>query len=127
MRSLSKVEGLAALRLGFCYATVKTAAELAGNLPFAGGLYVSELALDAAVAALGGNAAARHQLSVRTFYEAEQAWFCEQLKGMGLQPSPCPCPFFSVRGPMAAFKSAAKTGAAVQPFSFPYGFPGADS
>lgn len=119
IRSLSKVEGLAALRLGYALATPATARELASCLPFSGGLYMSEVALATAVAALCGAGADRHRRAVLRFYREEQAWLCAQLAAIGLRVSPSPCPFFCVRAPLQVFDRAVKKGAALQVFYFP--------
>lgn len=120
MRSLSKVEGLAALRLGYVIASPLTATDLRCSLPFSGHLYVSELALGGALAALRGKAAARHRKSVLEFYESEKEWFGNQLRSVGLHVSPSDVGiFFPVQGPRKLMMAAMKAGAVFQEFEYP--------
>jgi len=121
VRSLSKVEGLAALRLGYALAAPPLARELSSGLPFAGGLYISELALTGAVAALTGPAVGAHREAVLSFYRAEQAWFAGQLEDLGLVVSVTPCPYFVARGPSKVLERARKAGAALQLLEYPAG------
>ncbi|CAJ1431460.1 unnamed protein product [Effrenium voratum] len=118
IRSLSKVEGLAALRLGYAKSTVRTVQQITETLPFYGGLYVSEMALSGALAAISGPVAVEHRQQVLDFYAAEQQWLREQLEALGFKTSAASAPFFPLRGPGAALRKAAEGGAALQCFSF---------
>ncbi|CAE7581194.1 hisC, partial [Symbiodinium pilosum] len=119
IRSLSKVEGLAAVRLGWAQSTPNTVRAISEGLPFAGQLYISELALAGALAALRGPAAPEHRRQVRKFYEEEQQWLREQLEEIGFETFASQAPFFVLRGPADALQAAVKAGAAVQRFDFP--------
>jgi len=121
VRSMSKVEGMAALRLGYALASQDTARLVANQLPFSGGLYISELALEAAVAALCGGSAQRHGKDVLQFYRDEQEWFCGELERIGFSVYPSSCPFFVIRGNAQVLKQAIKSGAALQRFTYPTG------
>eukprot|EP00439_Symbiodinium_sp_Y106_P074606 s13_g14.t1 len=113
IRSLSKVEGLAAVRLGWAQATPNTARAISAGLPFAGQLYISELALAGALAALKGPAAPEHRRAVRLFYEEEQQWLRKKLEER------LAAPFFVLRGPARSLEAAVKAGAAIQRFDYP--------
>lgn len=119
VRSLSKVEGLAALRLGYALASPATAREIVASLPFLGGLYISELALASALAALSGGSARRHRADVLEYYRAEQDWLTGELADLGFTVDPSPCPFFTLRGPTPVILAAVKAGAALQKFVYP--------
>lgn len=119
IRSLSKVEGLAALRLGYAVAPSSITSAVAGNLPFAGGLYISPLALEGAAAAVSGAAAASHRSDVLQFYQSEQQWFRQHIANLGFPCAPSPCPFFRTRLPQGVLRRATKAGGAVQSFTYP--------
>jgi len=117
VRSLSKVEGLAALRLGYALANPAIARELAGGLPFSGGLYISEVALAGAVAALCGRGAGRHREAVLSFYATEQRRFSADLVALGVRfVVPSLCPYFCIRASRGALDRAVRAGAAIQCF-----------
>jgi len=118
IRSLSKVEGLAALRLGYAVASSGITSAVAGNLPFAGGLYISPLALEGAAAAISGAAAASHRADVLHFYQSEQQWFRQQIANLGFPCAPSPCPFFRTQLPQGVLRRAVKAGGAVQSFTY---------
>ncbi|CAJ1339880.1 unnamed protein product, partial [Effrenium voratum] len=88
------------------------------TLPFYGGLYVSEMALSGALAAISGPVAVEHRQQVLDFYAAEQQWLREQLEALGFKTSAASAPFFPLRGPGAALRKAVEGGAALQCFSF---------
>eukprot|EP00929_Paragymnodinium_shiwhaense_P064337 TRINITY_DN32218_c0_g1_i3.p1 TRINITY_DN32218_c0_g1~~TRINITY_DN32218_c0_g1_i3.p1 ORF type:complete len:519 (-),score=106.16 TRINITY_DN32218_c0_g1_i3:55-1611(-) len=119
IRSLSKVEGLANLRLGCAVGSGTTAQQLSNCLPFAGGLYVSELALDTAVAALCGPGKDRHRDLVHDFYSSEQEWLRAQLEEVGMQTWATPCPFFVARAPEKVVASALRAQVAIQGMEYP--------
>lgn len=119
IRSLSKVEGLAAVRLGWAQATPNTARAISAGLPFAGQLYISELALAGALAALKGPAAPEHRRAVRLFYEEEQQWLRKKLEELGFETFASKAPFFVLRGPARSLEAAVKAGAAIQRFDYP--------
>ncbi|CAK9033742.1 unnamed protein product [Durusdinium trenchii] len=118
IRSLSKVEGLAGLRLGYAKSTSTTADLIAETLPFSGGLYISEMALTGALAAIKGPLSAEHRKEVLRFYNDEQLWLRNQLEALGFETFAAFAPFFMLRGPKAAFDAAVQAGAAIQAFSF---------
>lgn len=118
IRSLSKVEGLAGLRLGYAKSTAATADLIAETLPFSGGLYISEMALAGALAAIEGPISSEHRSQVLSFYQAEQAWLREQVEGLGFETFHSAVPFFVLRGPTAALEAVVEDGAALQIFNF---------
>eukprot|EP00435_Cladocopium_sp_Y103_P022964 s402_g5.t1 len=118
IRSLSKVEGLAGLRLGYAKSTAATADLIAETLPFSGGLYISEMALAGALAAIEGPISSEHRSQVLSFYQAEQAWLREQVEELGFETFESAAPFFVLRGPKAALEAVVEDGAALQMFNF---------
>jgi len=118
IRSLSKVEGLAGLRLGYAKSTAQTAKLIAETLPFSGGLYISEMALRGALAAVSGPVAAEHRRQVLNFYQDEQSWLRAQLEDLGLDTFAAEAPFFVLRAPRPALEQVVEEGAALQIFSF---------
>ena len=108
IRSLSKVEGLAGLRLGYAKSTAATAQLIAETLPFSGGLYISEMALEGALAAVKGPLSRQHRNEVLCFYEEEQLWLRQQLEALGLETFGAKAPFFVLRGPRVALQAVVK-------------------
>lgn len=119
VRSLSKVEGLAGVRLGYTVASPRTTWKLAAGLPFGGSLYVSELDLAGAVAAVCAPDAQERRDSVVAFYAKEREWLTNALEDLGLEVSPSVGPYGCVRGPEKVLDFAKKKGAQLLGFRCP--------
>jgi len=112
VRSLSKVEGLAGVRLGYTVASPRTTKQLAVGQPFGGDLYISEIDLAGAVAALVAPDSSARQAMVRKYYSEERVWLSKALTDLGFEVTPSVGPYGTMRGLERVLRAAMKEGGA---------------